>query len=258
MNLRDGKILPQPVFKTRGVQKVEKAAEVVELEVVSEMSGARQPKTFTGKEDVKLWFASMELYLEAAGVVSDKKLVVAATYLEGSALMWYSSLETKPYSLSELKKGLTSRFSPIDGERQARARLRTLVQTDSVMEYVDLFEEICSQVPSLSPAEKRDRFFGGLRPYFQQKFMEAPYNDSLAEIQSRLACLIEVGPSSRASFNALEEEAEILNALSGRSYPKGPSQQDLELLRKIRKLKLCFGCLKPGHRKNNCPEKQGK
>jgi len=134
---------------------------------------------FDGRRNIRsldAYLDSLENYFAVASLSGSSQLVIAISYLENTAAIWWKShIRSTPEDAhgsphpqrirnwAMMKKCLLAEFYPTDVIRAARDRLAKLHQTSSVKDYVDRFRNIELEIPDLSESEKVDRFRRGLK-----------------------------------------------------------------------------------------------
>lgn len=133
------------------------------------------PETFDGKpEKLRDWLFQVTLYFNACRLDyedSDAEYCgsLMASMLRGSALLWlrWYTVSTPQNQLAtkyaDLKALLEKQFAVIDEARNARDKLKTLVQTKNVSAYMQAFEAVALQIVGASEDELLHSFIWGLK-----------------------------------------------------------------------------------------------
>ena len=119
------------------------------------------PETFDGKPEKRRdWLFQVTLYFNACHLDyedSDAEYCGSlASMLRGNALLWlrWYTVSTPQNQLAtkyaDLKALLEKQFAVIDEARNARDKLKTLVQTKNLSEYVQSFEAVVLQIVGAS------------------------------------------------------------------------------------------------------------
>ena len=95
---------------------------------------------------------------------------IAPLYFDGKALFWYQwrQKNARIDSWSGFLESLQVRFGPLELE-DYQGKLSKLVQTRSVLEYQEVFEELFNKVDGLSESFLLSCFVSGLKPRIQQE-----------------------------------------------------------------------------------------
>lgn len=239
----------------------------------------REPETFNGERNalkVESWINSMDLYFQLIKLAHGQdQLLYALSLLRGDAQLWYAQMKVYdtdelPQEWNDLKKLLRKEFIPINAVIQARDKLASLVQTDSVSSYINEFRRLKLQIPDLSQGDALDRFVRGLNKTIRVA-VRSRFPTSLSEAES-LALAIEAASkeegyivpqqqvtSTRASYDPMDLDAlrEMVNALAGQVRQNGPSYRRGSANGRQGRGEngglRCFACGGRGHMKRECP-----
>ena len=133
------------------------------------------PKTFDGKpEKLRDWLFQVTLYFNAYCLGyedSDAEYCgsLMASMLRGNVLLWlrWYTVSTPQNQLStkyaDLKALLEKQFAVIDEARNARDKLKTLVQTKNVSAYMQAFEAVVLQIVRASEYKQLHSSIWGLK-----------------------------------------------------------------------------------------------
>jgi hypothetical protein len=133
------------------------------------------PKPFSGHvgADAENWLMEVERWrsaIELRGALSDQVFLTSlVTFLQGSASLWWNSLEQQqktPSSWDAFKRTFRERFRPINSERSAREALFRLRQRerDSVTAYSDAFLRHVNFLPDMDMKDQIALYQRGLLP----------------------------------------------------------------------------------------------
>jgi hypothetical protein len=162
------------------VQAATAAAAVHVAGPPSSMVKPQAPHTFSGSvgAGAEQWLMELERWRQAVeirGVMSDQAfLTFVATYLQGSASLWYNSLVVKgstPTSWAEFKEVFRERFRPFDAERTARQSLYNLRQREkeSVSSYSDAFLKLVNFLPGMAKEDQLALYQRGLLSHIAEE-----------------------------------------------------------------------------------------
>lgn len=138
------------------------------------------PHSFSGSigAGAEQWLMELERWRQAVeirGSMSDHAfLTVVATYLQGSASLWYNSLVTKgqtPITWVSFKEMFRERFRPFDAERTARQSLYNLRQREkeTVSSYSDSFLKLVNFLPGMALEDQLALYQRGLLPHIAEE-----------------------------------------------------------------------------------------
>jgi hypothetical protein len=123
------------------------------------------------------WLLKMQQYLAVTGAAVSSHVALAATYLEGEALRWWSarsvSLQREGQNVASMEvfvDALRERFAYKNPEVQARNRLLGLKQGSmSVTDYINEFDSCYNHLPSWDEQEKVHKFLSGLNKTWKER-----------------------------------------------------------------------------------------
>ena len=218
---------------------------------------------------------------------AEDKVLYAAGYLKGSALLWWQHLGVThgdPVPLKTLDaflEALRAAFLPPNSVDRARHDLACLKQTGSVRQYLDTFMAVCFRIPAdqLLDAEKKQRFLDGLKPYVRREvllkfpgtFAQAA---ELADQYDRVAFDYRLFSTAKPSRPPGHRPNSSVPFAAGNGGPapmelgtiqvsqrrESSERKPLSAAEKqfLAKNDGCFYCRKPhaGHRARNCPLKR--
>ena len=246
------------------------------------------PDTFDGVSKnlrVTDWLFQCRCFFDAAGLSDDshERTVFAAALLRGAASKWWKH-ETeaadrgdKPSikSWRDFVAAIKTRFQTIDSDQVARDRLSELRQLGSVVQYVNLFQQITNEISDIAPSELLYRFLAGLKRTIRldvEMYRLSHPNLTLAEAmtvaQRADAARSKYAPFRRDfSFDApkpaqpsspASEDADVvmsLNAMTNKPLRSKLTDQEKQMLRLDGR---CFYCKEKGHVAVRCPLKNQK
>jgi len=135
----------------------------------------RTPAVFSGlmEEDVRLWLARMDNFLQDEGLGDKKMIRSAVSFLEGAALQWYTNVA---HDLKAAGIELTwdlfvekciERWGGINTQERMRVQLDQLRQTRSVSEYNNEFQKLIGHLGGeyKSEAFKMHQYLRGLKQH---------------------------------------------------------------------------------------------
>ena len=222
------------------------------------------------------WLFSVHLYFTAARTPDDQKVPFVATFLRGSASLWWQAVchsvqqgQRQPITTwADFEAEFRKVFSPVDSSKVARDQLRQLVQTKSVSEYTDRFRTLALQITDLSAAEAMDRFTAGLKPVIRERIeIEDPKDleramfiaQRMDSIHHRSQQKVSSNSQPAASASAASDGATPMEL--GAMRPQQGQQQRRKFPPKLKpgeRQRLmqqgrCFRCRQPGHWHSECP-----
>ena len=130
----------------------------------------RLPDSYSGVRDANVidsWIHAVERHRDFHNWDSRKTHQFAITLLSGDADMWYRAIEAgekeaTPNDWLTFKRLLNQAFRPPNTKTLARERLRLCVQTSTIQQYVNDFQNIRLSLPSVTDEEACDKFISGL------------------------------------------------------------------------------------------------
>ena len=136
---------------------------------------ARGPKLhfpeFTG-EDCDGWIRKAEKYFELVGIPNEDRVRIAVLYVSGKAEYWWRGTGCNANTLPwhHFCRMVGDRFNQVS-EYEIIGQFHNLKQVGSVVDYVDIFEEMVSMVrrnnPALPDTYYISSFISGLKDYIQ-------------------------------------------------------------------------------------------
>jgi hypothetical protein len=146
----------------------------------SSMVKPQAPHSFSGSvgAGAEQWLMELERWRQAVeirGAMSDQAfLTFVATYLQGSASLWYNSLVVKgntPGNWAEFKEVFRERFRPFDAERTARQSLYNLRQREkeTVSSYSDAFLKLVNFLPGMAKEDQLALYQRGLLSHIAEE-----------------------------------------------------------------------------------------
>ena len=237
-----------------------------------------EPKRYEGARDAKElenFLFDMEQYFRAVRTDSEEdKVAMAAMYLAGDAKLWWRSKfindECPIKTWGDLKRELKGQFFPENVEYNARRKLRELVQTGTVREFVRGFSTLMLDIRDMSEKDKMFYFLEGLKPWARTELQRQRVQD-VATAMAAAECLNDYsdGPSKRktppsngssSTFGSGGKAARVDRSSSG-GTDKRPLGRDTPQPRtnnasnfKPRQPLACFLCQGP-HRVAECPHR---
>ena len=167
----DMKVLLQTLTELLSTQKQEKkdSAPVFRARI-------REPDTYHGDRSLDAaigWIRSVERYLGIAELDQHQWVDYAATLLRDEADTWWrqQELNSDCSEWLDFKKRFLANFSPPNHLQLARDRLASLLQNNTVANYVAQFQAAWSSVPTMTDEEALDRFQRGLNPTIRLQVM---------------------------------------------------------------------------------------
>ena len=148
---------------------------------------ARLPDAFEpGKIDLRQWLFQMDNYFSLTRTSDVDRVPYAAQLLKGSAMSWWIGLlgqlaapgSTVPpiTGWEDVKTRLYAQFASVNPHKEARVKLDTLRQANSVQDYINRFNKLAMDIPMMTQEEMIYRFEQGLKPRVQAEMakMEFP------------------------------------------------------------------------------------
>ncbi len=190
------------------------------------------------------------------------------SYLEGDAHKWFQTyrviggIDTWP----ELREALLKRFNPLDRTLAARDKLAKWRQVRDVASFNRDFRQILLDIPSITEAEKLDRYTRGLKQAIWEPLCTKDY-ETLEECMTDALRVEAAKRGSRQRSSArFDVGAASYNASGSNS---GPVPMDLSATEVIKKLTpeqrercmregLCLRCRDKGHMARECPKGIGR
>jgi hypothetical protein len=207
------------------------------------------------------WIRKAEKYFELVGVPSEQRVQIIVLYLQGRAEYWWRGTGCNPHTLlwHHFYRVLGDRFNQTS-EYEIIGQFHDLKQTGSVMEYVDKFEEMLSQVrrynPSLNDAYYISTFISGLKEYIQCHLQcHRPTALSHAYWYAKRLEQANLQPKKNATFINMPRPKPWVRDIDGNQDKEVKPQQTIAELKAAGK---CFKCKEswvPGHTKV-CKSKQ--
>ncbi|KAG2191851.1 hypothetical protein INT47_002866, partial [Mucor saturninus] len=236
--------------------------------------GARSANEIDG------WIRSVERFAELHRMDYDSWTSYAITLLRDRADVWWRRLEDNGTRTSDWRtftRLLNDNFRPVHSIQNARDRIRSLRQSGSIESYIDTFQDLRMDIPSMTEDEALDRFVNGLRPETrcQVRFRE-PLD--LAEA-ARTALAYENGrrptpmprPEVVPQYNsdngptpmdldAMEGRGSMRTNHRGRSGQRNnrhsaPRSETKSYQQEGRDSRACFWCGQSGHLRRFCQER---
>lgn len=227
-----------------------------------------KPPTYSGKinESIDTWIFRIEQYFLAVPMMDNRKIPFAASFLTDSAATWWRhmyedpSLKGTSWSWDDFKSHLRMQFRPIDAERLARDRLHKLRQTTSVSAYIHAFQNIIVDIPTMSEADRIDRFLRGLKADVH-KWVAIQQPDSLADACSIANTIDAISFQNRSSNTSSFSRPTLINTPPSAT---GTIPMEIDAIQKtltasdreaLLRMGGCFYCRQQGHLARNCPKK---
>ena len=144
-----------------------------------------EPRRYEGARDAKElenFLFDMEQYFRAVRTESEEeKVAMASMYLAGDAKLWWRSKfvenECPIKTWNDLRQELKNQFFPENVEYMARRRLRELVQTGTVREFVRSFSTLMLDIRDMSEKDKMFYFLEGLKPWARTELQRQKVQD---------------------------------------------------------------------------------
>lgn len=143
---------------------------------------ARPPEAYDGQRDDKVlenFFYDMGQYLDTlSGYNDESKVRTAATFLSGSAKLWWRARAedlkagvavVKVDNWDEMQEALREQFKPENSAWIARSQLMNLKQSGRIRDYIKTFTTLMLEIKDMSEADKLFQFMRGLAPWAQQE-----------------------------------------------------------------------------------------
>ena len=160
-NLADiAKIIAEAINQTNQKKEEKVIHSAVKVPPPSSYNGERNPTV------IDLWCQNVERYLTFYNLPTDQWVSYAVNLLRGRAQTWWNRLcsrETVPTQWEPFVVKLNDEFKPAYSLKSARDRLANCRQESTVTRYVEAFQDILLELPSVSDDESLDRFVRGLK-----------------------------------------------------------------------------------------------
>lgn len=251
----------------------------------------RSPKPFHGNpNNVKQFIMSLKIYFKATQCNDTlQQACMAATFLEGDALVWFDAHGDELNSFSEFRKALSSRFLPVECTQIARRQLMNLKQgTNTVQQYLSIFRKY-SQSGEFCQCECCDLtlrllFIENLNRYIKSALVAqlASLEDVTFSTVSSLAIIIDSNISSYTNnskyqvsnnnynngnnYTANNNNYTANNNNNGRYQVANSNNNNGQKFSKLSSIerqnrvdnKLCMYCGDSNHQRENCPKRNPK
>ncbi|GJJ75508.1 hypothetical protein EMPS_07866 [Entomortierella parvispora] len=249
-----------------------------------------RPEPFDGKHRdhrAENWFIRFERYCNAAQVSAQgqDRITFASLLLTGVVSQWFEQLGTIEATMTTdgkhmsaydvFKNKFRQQFINANDSFDAFDRIRELRQKRSVNEYVIQFEQLRSRLSDLDDGLAVKFFRSGLKPELRQlvdNHPEIAENDinGLISLAERLDRMKYDRPHYFQSRNfhkpqRMTSNQEVypqpmdLDAIQAHPNSRSKFQQPSNKIKETDFAKgNCFYCHKPGHRINDCPERNKK
>uniref|UniRef100_A0A0D6RAW8 Retrotransposon gag domain-containing protein n=1 Tax=Araucaria cunninghamii TaxID=56994 RepID=A0A0D6RAW8_ARACU len=139
----------------------------------------KEPECYEGARDGRvlddfLW--DMGEYLASGGLSGEEEVRIAASYLKGTAKVWWRNLAgdiaegrttKRVESWDELKEALQEQFRPGNADWQARLKLHKLKHDGKIRDYINLFQDLMVEIKRMSAQDRLFMFEQGLQPWAQ-------------------------------------------------------------------------------------------
>ncbi|XP_070034298.1 uncharacterized protein [Nicotiana tomentosiformis] len=154
---------------------------ILNLAPVAQKLKIPEPKPYSGARNVKEvenFIFDIEQYFDVVGgLEEDKKVAIAAMYLQGDAKLWwrvkYKAIKAGEDALDtweELKAAICLQFFHKIFEYNARRKLRELHQTKSVRDCMREFSALMLNIRDMGDKDKLFTFLERLKPYAHMDF----------------------------------------------------------------------------------------
>ena len=241
--------------------------------------GAPTPKisvkipTFKGapKENVMLWMLQVLNLFNAQGIVDEQtRIHYAATGFEGAALHWYLNLVAAAGNnaafadWTAFATALRTAFQPPNFEQYIRQQIRNLRQTGSIQDYTSQFRNLVGQTTNMGEQDQITYYIEGLKPATKMEVSyraPATFEDAWKTAIQFDTAMFGLGRPTNGNYH----QSFYKKFDSSNNYSKatpmeldyaGTAQGNNKGYNQQRQLKgNCRICGKPGHWKNECPQR---
>ncbi len=202
---------------------------------------------------IENWIYAVKQYVKAFGMSGEYAVVMAASYLDKSALQyWRVKLAENPAigrNLDEFCELVKLKFYPTGFIHEIRDKLGELRQRTSVKEYAERFENLLLQLPlgEYHTNDMKDLFIRHLKP--EVKKLVLVNDPTTLEDAMELAQRIDKIVFDTRSTHIVRKHIN-----------KDHDAMEVDYVKKQKGLSVkCFGCGKQGHFKRDCKSvsKQG-
>jgi Ty3 transposon capsid-like protein len=137
-----------------------------------------KPPTFDGgsRSNVHSWLLSMDQYLTLSEVAADRKVLVATTFLVGTATLWWQQeIDTHrkaPFSWEAFGQKMMERFRAVEASAMGRVTLHSFKQVSTIEKYNHRFLDIVQVIDDMTEKEKIDRYIVGLRKDLRRELIK--------------------------------------------------------------------------------------
>lgn len=161
------------------------------------------------KSSAPMWLLEVENYFEAVRLPAEpvvQRISVVSTLLRNNALQWWQRVNKSNITTWELfKRVFLDEYEPKEAAEIARARLDTLRQRGSVINYCNDFREQINKILDMAVADQLHNFKKGLQPEIARELaMQRPETlEQAMQIAQRVDLEIQYANRnySRNSFN---------------------------------------------------------
>lgn len=231
---------------------------------------AKNFPTFTGiigKSNVNKFIDGMERTFKAFGLQDEqRKVYYAVSQLRETASNWWFAQRQQQgatadiweamLSWTDFKNMLQKQFQPTDFGQQLRDRLYSLRQQTSVDTYTNMFQDLVSQLPSMSEDDRIYHYIRGLKPNTAAHVRAAQpltLQDAIEKASTYDHAVFQRG--RRTGSSALRRNFTTTS-------PQAPDHMDIDHVnvqprttsqpQRENRTIVCYKCQKPGHIARYC------